>query len=442
MHPTAPIRPISMRNNGKPCCPSLMESRYELSFLFQRQTFIQENLSMASLYKEQTPKGKNYRIQFTDKKRRCSVRLGNVPKKVAETILSRVEEIISCRLACVSYTPETSAWLGKIPDELHDKLSDVGLVEPRQTTEIDTFIRYYIGRRQDVKPGTRLRWNADRKKLIQFFGESRRADTVTTLDAERYKQHLFERFRSRSTISKALCNAKMYFRAMQEENLVRFNPFEKMFVKPTVDEKRNVYVSPQTVYDAMAAAPDVEWSLIITLSRFAGLRCPSEILLLRWKDVRWESNEIVVTSPKTEHHEGGASRVIPLFKELREPLKEAWESYGDEGNGYVIARHRSQADNIELLRKSGWSCCNLGKPFVDILRKAGIPAWAKPFHAMRASCETDLINAGYDIKDVADWMGHSPEVAVKHYLRHRKESFDRAVKYGTTTQGISKDSDN
>lgn len=384
---------------------------------------------MASLFKERTPKAQTYRIQFVEGQKRPSIRLGNVPKRVAETILSHVENIISCRLACVSCSPETSAWLGKIPDELHRKFADVGLVEPRQTTEIDAYIQCYINRRQDVKPGTRLRWNADRKKLVRFFGEHCRADTITLQDAERYKQHLFGCYRSRSTISKTLSNAKMYFRAMQEENLVRFNPFEKVYVKPTIDEKRNVYVPRKTMHDAMAAASDVEWSVIIALSRFAGLRCPSEVLLLRWADIRWESNEVIVTSPKTEHYPGGAVRTIPLFKELSEPLRTAWVRRNGD-NEYVIAQHRSQADDVEVFENFGWACCNLGKPFTDMLRKAGIPIWPKPFHAMRASCETDLINARYDIKDVAYWMGHSPEIAVKHYLRHRKESFDRAVKEG------------
>lgn len=216
---------------------------------------------------------------------------------------------------------------------------------------------------------------------------------------------------------------------MLEENLIRENPFKKISVRPTIDEKRNVYVSRQTAYEAMEAAPDVEWRLIIALSRFGGLRSPSEILLLQWNDIHWERNEIVVTSPKTEHHQSGASRTIPLFKELYEPLKTAWTARR-EGKRHVISTHRGQADNPEAFGKTGWACCNLGKPFKDILRGAGIPVWPKPFHAMRASCETDLIKAGYQIKEVAGWMGHSPEIAVKHYLRHCKESFDRAVSHG------------
>ena len=40
------------------------------------------------------------------------------------------------------------------------------------------------------------------------------------------------------------------------------------------------------------------------LSRYGGLRCPSENLALRWSDVDWERGRLRVPSPKTEHHPG------------------------------------------------------------------------------------------------------------------------------------------
>lgn len=54
-------------------------------------------------------------------------------------------------------------------------------------------------------------------------------------------------------------------------------------------------------------------------------------------------------------------------KELYEPLKTAWTARR-EGKRYVISTHRGQADNPEAFGKTGWVCCNLGKPFKDILR--------------------------------------------------------------------------
>lgn len=46
-----------------------------------------------------------------------------------------------------------------------------------------------------------------------------------------------------------------------------------------------------------------------------GLRCPSEVLSLRWCDIDGGKGRIRVPSPKTEHIKGMASRIIPLFPE-------------------------------------------------------------------------------------------------------------------------------
>ena len=68
-------------------------------------------------------------------------------------------------------------------------------------------------------------------------------------------------------------------------------------------------------------APNKTWKLLIALSRFAGLRVPSEALSLRWHDVDWERGRLAVPSPKTEHLAGQGYRVIPLFAEVRPYLE-------------------------------------------------------------------------------------------------------------------------
>jgi integrase len=56
------------------------------------------------------------------------------------------------------------------------------------------------------------------------------------------------------------------------------------------------------------------------LARIGGLRCPSELRRLQWKDVDWSANRFLVHSPKTERHAGRGERLVPLFPELRKEL--------------------------------------------------------------------------------------------------------------------------
>ena len=73
------------------------------------------------------------------------------------------------------------------------------------------------------------------------------------------------------------------------------------------------------------ACPNIQWRLVVTLCRLAGLRCPSEVGALTWGDVNWEKGRLVVRSPKTEHHGGEhAVRVVPIVPELRTKLDDAF----------------------------------------------------------------------------------------------------------------------
>ncbi len=53
--------------------------------------------------------------------------------------------------------------------------------------------------------------------------------------------------------------------------------------------------------------------------------------------------------------------------------------------------------------------------------------WPKPFHGLRASCETELVER-FPVQTVASWLGNSPKVALKHYLRVLPEHFVKAVR--------------
>ena len=52
--------------------------------------------------------------------------------------------------------------------------------------------------------------------------------------------------------------------------------------------------------------PDWKWRLIFALSRFGGLRCPSEHLALTWADVDREGDRIRVRTPRPNTAKGAA----------------------------------------------------------------------------------------------------------------------------------------
>lgn len=375
---------------------------------------------MATLAKD----GSGWRILFvcpTTGKRR-TIRTGKCAKKNAETTRGMVEHLVESKVLGTPLDQRVAEWLVSIDGKLRDRLVKAGLAAGKRTTTLGEFIPAYVHGRHDVKPASKTVWRQGEMSLYDFFGKDRVAHTITTAECERFKQHLIKQGIALYTVRKRLQATRMFFRAMLTERLIHTNPFEDVKgVEAVVDESRNVYVPATDVQSVMEQAPDAEWRAMIALSRFGGLRLPSEVLSLKWEHIDWERQRITVVSPKTEHHAGGGQRVIPMFPELVQPLMEAAEQAAD-GAVYVVSRHRSQADGPD-----GWRSCNLRTRFEKMIRRAGLEPWPKPFHAMRASCETDLLEKS-PLQAVARWMGHSAKVAVTNYLRVRDEHFEQATK--------------
>ena len=55
--------------------------------------------------------------------------------------------------------------------------------------------------------------------------------------------------------------------------------------KVTANRDRDYFVTLDEAKRVLDACPDAQWRLVFALSRFGGLRCPSEHSLLKWEDV-------------------------------------------------------------------------------------------------------------------------------------------------------------
>ena len=155
------------------------------------------------------------------------------------------------------------------------------------------------------------------------FGKQRDLTTITGADAEAFMSLLVARKLSSTTVHKGLQFVRAFFRVAHKRKLIAENPFAEVSAKSVISRDRQHFVSRQD-NERLLSVADPTWRLIIGLIRFGGLRCPSEVLSVRWTDVDWARSRVTVPSPKTEHHEGKASREIPLFPELRPILKEAY----------------------------------------------------------------------------------------------------------------------
>ena len=347
---------------------------------------------------------------------RRPLRLGKVTKKQAETVRAHVEQLVSAAITKAALPDDTSAWLASVDGELYEKLAGLGLVKNRVSATLRKYFADYITSRIDLKPRTVINLKQVEGFIVRCFGSDKSMREFEKVDGEQFRLFLVGQGLGDNTIRRHLGRAKQVFIRAVSEGAAKVNPFIGMKCRVLAKPERFHFVDRDTVAAVIEACPDAQWRAIVALARFGGLRCPSEVLELKWEHVNWSANRIKVISPKTSKEEGGASRLIPIFPELVKPLQDVFDE-AEPGTVHVITRYREKNTN-------------LGTMFGKIVDRAGVKAWEKPFQNMRSTRETELAEE-YPIQVVCQWMGNTPSVALMHYLQVRGDHFDRATKKAT-----------
>jgi integrase len=156
---------------------------------------------------------------------------------------------------------------------------------------------------------------------------------------------------SPDTVRKRISNSKQFFQDAVDHRRISENPFHRMKSSVKGNRTRDFFVTLEMAQRVLETCPDAQWRLLFALSRFGGLRCPSEHLALRLDAVDWSTDRIRIVSPKTEHLDGKASREIPIFPELRPYLEEVWNQ-AEPGATHFVTRYRNPTQNLRTqLRK-------------------------------------------------------------------------------------------
>jgi len=355
-------------------------------------------------------------LQFslTDGKRR-TIRLGKMSRRRAERIKDFVEDLVEANRSGQRPMPATVEWVLGLPPVMREKLERAGLVMSGRGAGCPTlgeWLDSYISGRTDAKPSTRTVWGHTRRNLLDFFGRDKPIDGITPGDADQWRLSLVGQNLAENTVRRRCGIAKQFFNFARRKRLIVENPFADLKALVQSNRRRDYFVTRQEAQKVLDACPDAEWRLIFALSRFGGLRCPSEHLALKWSDVDWANGRFTVHSPKTEHHPGGGSRRVPLFPELFPHMREVFEM-AKPGAEYVITRYRRSNQNLSTqLRR--------------IIKRAGLAPWPKLYQNLRSTRETELAGQ-FPLHVVCAWIGNSQAVAAKHYLQVTEEHFQSAL---------------
>ncbi len=215
-----------------------------------------------------------------------------------------------------------------------------------------------------------------------------------------------------ATVSKYVKRAKTMMAAAVKDRLLPESPFARLRGGNEANTDRHRFIDGEMSAKVLAALPNNDWRVIFALARWGGLRCPSEVLTLRWSDVDWAANSLRIRSSKT------GLRFCPMFREIRSVLADAFEAAPD-GAEYCVLRYRG-------------GDTNLGTQFKRYPENAGLVLCEKPFNNLRSTRRTELQERLPD-HVVNSWMGHCGSAAAEHYLQVTAEHWAIAINLGSPT---------
>jgi integrase len=374
--------------------------------------------------------GKRARIVFRDEEgKQQTIRLGECPKDYARSAKMAIGHLVIAKRHNGVPHPDAVRWLGGLDDVLYARVAAHGLCQPRAEAEVVT-LGTLLERFESmavVKDSTKAAYKQATDCLRAHLGEATPLDSITPVHADTWRKSISEPMKVKragkevtkrlapATVAKRVHVAKLIFGRAVKWKMIPSNPFADLRAGSQANPARSHYVTRETIKAVLDACPDDQWRAVIALARFGGLRCPSEMVDLRWGDIAWDTGAMTVRSPKTAHHEGHAVRVVPIAPELRSILQDLFD-VAEIGVEAVVPRVHDAKQNLRTT-------------FLKILARAGVKPWPRPMQNLRASCETDWVEQ-FPAHEVAGWLGHSPMIAAKHYLQKRDVHFAMATGKG------------
>lgn len=223
---------------------------------------------------------------------------------------------------------------------------------------------------------------------------------------------------SASTIKRARMLYVALFDAAVENDLCRKNPFRSKFSSPPRGSSGSHRALTDEEINLILTVPH-RFQLAVLIMLYAGLR-RGEVLALSSDDidlsagmihvdkaVRFDSNQPIISDPKTE----AGRRSVPVLSALRPFLVDFSGLVAPSASGSIMS---------EVAFRRAWSSY-----LTALSRAAGHPVSIRP-HDLRHTYCTMLRDAGVDMKQAMLWLGHADEKMILRVYDHVRDARTRA----------------
>jgi integrase len=236
-----------------------------------------------------------------------------------------------------------------------------------------------------------------RKRLIPEFG-GRHAAEITEVDWQLWVDRLSAEGLSRSRIANqvSVVSAIYGWASRPTRRLVPSNPVRAIELPPN-DEKPRTRVAPLEEAERLLAALEPDDRVPYALALYAGLR-RAEIYRLRWEDIEVDGYRLIVRKAKSA---AGTNRRPPIAEPLREILRRA-ALRNPSGSDDPVSAVSVMSGKLAERATSAWNDAGLQRITL---------------HECRHTYASFLMAAGYTLKELMEYMGHSDLQMVQRYTK-------------------------
>ncbi|WP_457626823.1 tyrosine-type recombinase/integrase [Persephonella sp.] len=258
---------------------------------------------------------------------------------------------------------------------------------------INKFLEWYKTHR---RRSSYERYERIAKIVLKHIKGSLKISQLTMHHIERYKLIRKQEGIKDDTLNKELrFISTMINRAVEFEWIENHPLYRKTIIIRGVDNSRIRFLSEdeeKRLVDALKINPLVHDIVLTAL--YSGLR-KNEILGLRWKNIDFENNLIILFPEQTKNKRYHSIPMHPVLKEM------------------LLKRKESSADTDLVFHRNGKPVGSIRTAFENALKRAGIVNFR--FHDLRHTFATKLIRKGVDLYVVKELLNHTDVKITQRY---------------------------
>jgi integrase len=321
------------------------------------------------------------------------------------------------------------------------KLLQLATGEDLQEFTVESWTAEWIRRKARTSSvATMKRYRHNTADFLKWLGAGRACkplESITALDARRWRELLQDSGRTGKTVLAYTKDVSAIFRAAIREGLISHNPFAGLEAIDTSDSQQRKPFTGEEVGRLLAAAPSEEWRGLVLAAAFTGLRL-GDAARMSWAAVDLEAKRISLIPTKTRKKKREVR--IPIQPDLLAYLLAAPVAQ-DSPDAPVFptlakktanGRHGLSVLFVELMAAAG---VDRGKPSRQVEegaeraagRSAGRVTWERGFHSLRHTFTSWLRNAGVSEEDRMALTGHSTRDSHAIYSHADEAALRKAI---------------